>query len=131
MGRTPAHEGNHLQEVDGGHLHNAISNEDIPTFDGDEGHKVYNQWEIIWQDTPTVYGHVSCLGSTILHERGARCAQYSVDYFLEAWHIPELEGIAEKLNVAVLSADEDGCPACRGDATHQEELDWFGENPYD
>ena len=74
-----------------------------------------------------MYAHVSGLGFTVLHEKGARCTQYSVDYFLEAFHIPELGNIAETLNIAILPGNEGGCPVCRGDATEIEKAAWFGE----
>ncbi len=124
---VPAPVDTHVEAYDGGHLHNAVSGEVVLTFDGDEGHKVYDKLESAWRDEPSVYAHVSCLGNTILHEDGARCTQYPVDYFIEAFHAPELAAIAEKLNIAILPADKDGCPVCRGDATEDEKAEWFGE----
>jgi len=122
-----AHNGTHLRDVNGGHLHNAISQETELEFDGDEGFKVYDTLVGAWRNAPAVYAHVSCLGDTILHEKGARCAQYSVDYFLEAYHVPELEHIASLLNVEVLEPnDENGCPVCLDSATEPRKAAWFG-----
>ncbi len=121
-------DGRHLEDADGKHLHNAISAEVEPTYDGDEGHKLFENLQGAWSNKESMaYAHVTGLGSCVLHERGARCAQYSIDYFLEAWHIPALEDIAERLNVAILPGDEGGCPVCRGDATLADKMNWFGE----
>ena len=122
-----AHDSIHLEEDDGGHLHNTVSSKFELDFEGDEGYEIHPTLESAWQNTPAVYAHVTCLGDTILHEKGARCSQFSLDYFIEAWHVPELEKIATNLNVDILPANEGGCPVCRGDATEEEKLDWFGE----
>lgn len=122
-----AHGGLHLNDIDGGHLHNATSQETELEFDGDEGFKVFDTLKGAWRDTPAIYAHVSCMGDTILHEKGARCSRYSLDYFIEAYHVPELEGIAERLNVEILDPNDDnGCPVCLDNATEDRKAAWFG-----
>ena len=121
---VPAHDTVSLQDDEGGHLHNVVSAESAPDWEGDDGYKFYGTLEGAWQDAPSVYAHVTCLGPTILHEHGGRTAQYSVDYFLPA-DGTVLHEIADRLNVAILPINE-GCPICRGGATEKEKEDWFG-----
>lgn len=122
---VPAHDTVTLQDDEGGHLHNAISSETSPEWENDEGFKFYRRLEDVWRNTDSIYGHVTCLGKTIIHESGGRTTQYSVDYFLEAGHT-DIQKVADKLNVAVVGPGQ-GCPVCRGDATEEEKEEWFGE----
>ena len=45
-----AHDGKHLADTDGKHLHNAISDEVEPTFEGDEGHKLFENLDGAWSN---------------------------------------------------------------------------------
>ncbi len=118
---------NVLMDEVGGHLHSAISAEDSPSFDSDNGHSFYHTVEGAFQDTPSAYAHITGMGKTILHVRGGRTAQYSVDYFLPAPYLEKLAPIAEELNIAIIPGEE-GCPFCRTKhPTDEAMLAWMGE----
>ncbi len=123
---VPAHETVALQDDEMGHVHNTLSPEFDFGWDLSGGFKFYTTFERAWEDTGAVYAHVTCLGPVMLHEYGGRTLQYSLDYFLSAPHVPELQTIADNLNVSILDPQE-GCPVCRGEATEKEKEDWFGE----
>ena len=120
-----AHDTIALQDEEGGHLHNAVSAEASPAMENDEGFQFFHKLEDAWVDTFSVYGHVTCLGPTVLHQKGGRATQYSLDYLIEA-PMTEINRIAEQLNVAVLGPGQ-GCPVCRGGATEAEKENWIGE----
>lgn len=126
---VPSHGGKSLQDDEGGHLHNALSTENEPGWSDDEGFHFYTTLEGAQRDTPSVYAHVTCLGKTVLHERGGRTNQYSVDYFLRADWTGNLRPICDNLNVGLLLPDDKlGCPVChRGEATEVQRQDWFGD----
>ncbi len=123
-----AHSAYVLMDEVGGHLHSAVSTEDSPSFDSDNGHSFYHTVEGAFQDTPSAYAHITGMGKTILHVRGGRTVQYSVDYFLTAPYLEKLAPIAEELNIAIIPAEE-GCPFCRTkDSTEEMQHDWLGDS---